>query len=274
MFKKSVVVILFSALLVTAALPAHAGFDEGKAAYNAQNWKEAILNLRPLAETGDDRAMLLLGNMYLEGYGVDKDPREAFALYREAAIRNNVDAMVATATLYQGGIGIPLNTRLAIDWFQRAAQLGSPTGAFFYAIHLYQGAKGESFDVKPDHPAAYKWFRIASLRGNQKLKAVADGAAQNLAKKITPEQVAAADKEALAFQPAEAASLGPAPDVPPAATADTKEAGQPTGQAADQSTDNKPAGSDTAATKSTTKAPIKPATKAAGSKPADKKTGP
>ena len=111
--------ILLVAFFFLAALPtsAQAGFDEGHKAYSEKNWEVAIRNLRPLAEMGDARAMVVLGNMYLDGLGVGKDLKEAFNLYRKAAIRDNPDAMVMVGALYQGGIGVKKNVRYAAEWF-------------------------------------------------------------------------------------------------------------------------------------------------------------
>lgn len=206
--------------VLALSAPALAGFEEGRAAYNKQQWKEAITHLRPAAEKDDPRAQILLGNMYADGYGVEKSEEEAFTLYYRAAVLGNTDGMVAVATLYQTGTGVARNDRMAIDWFERAARAGNQTGAFFYAIHLYQGRKGDTFDFKPDHKQAYKWFRIAALKNDvPNLEKAAVEIYTNIAQNLLPEEVSALDKEAFAFKPEDAASLGPVPeDRAPAAT--------------------------------------------------------
>ncbi len=166
--------VLAFVILAISALPAFAGFDEGRKFYDDGNWQNAILHLRPAAENGDARALVLLANMYSEGYGVVQDRKEAFTLYYRAAVLNNPDAILAVATFYQQGIGVDQNDRLAIAWFERGARIGQPTAAFFYAIHLYQGRKGTTFDMKPDVPQAYKWFRIvANLKDLKEVSEIA-----------------------------------------------------------------------------------------------------
>ncbi|MDY0009177.1 MAG: tetratricopeptide repeat protein [Bdellovibrionales bacterium] len=218
-FKVLMLVLAFMVALPMAA--AHANFTEGKKSYDNKNWRRAILHLRPLVEQGDARAMVLMGNMYAEGHGVEKDTNEAFVLYRGAAERNNPDGMLATATLYQVGEGVPANTRLAIMWFERGAQLGHQSSAFFYAMHLYQGSKGVTFDFKPDHVAAYKWFRIAAQRrGDPKVARAADAIAEKLRSELHYNDIEAMDRAVTEWQPADPHKLGP---VPEAVVAEEKE---------------------------------------------------
>lgn len=208
--------ILFAALLLSlcfTATPAAADFNQGKIAYDTQQWREAIANLRPAAERGDARAMVLLGNMYAQGFGVEKDEVEAFILYRRAAEENNKDGIVATATFYQEGAGVSKNTRLAIGWFERGAKLGDQTSAFFYATHLYRGSKGDTFDFKPNHPESYKWFLIAS-EGSAfpQMAAVAGNMAKQIGEQLNPLERAAAERAARDWRPTPPSELGPTPD--------------------------------------------------------------
>lgn len=188
-------------------------FARGKRAYDRGDWLKALLDLRPLAEWGDVRAMMLLGNMYAGGNGVGKEPKEAFALYHRAAIANNLDGMVATAAMYQTGLGVPVNTRLAIGWFERAARLGSQQAAFFYGIHKFQGSKGTSYDLKADHAEAYKWFRIAATKGtDKKLRRAAYQTSEKLATRLPPDQVIEMNKAVNEWAPDTLPDVGANPE--------------------------------------------------------------
>ncbi len=210
---RSKILLFVLAFLFIMPAIAHADFLEGKKSYDNKNWRRAIVLLRPLAEQGDARAMVLLGNMYLDGYGVERDPTEAFMLYRRGAERNNADAMLATATLYQTGNGVPTNTRLAIMWFERCAKTGDQSCAFFYGLHMYQGSKGETFDIKPNHVEAYKWMRLtARSRGNPKMAKAADVIAEKLKTDMHYKDVEEADKAIVAWSPTKAEDLGPMPE--------------------------------------------------------------
>lgn len=229
--------MLVMAFVIALPVAAMADFLEGKKSYDNKNWRRAIVQLRPLAEQGDARAMVLLGNMYAEGHGVGKDTTEAFTLYHRAAVRNNADAMLATAALYQVGDGVPVNTRLAILWFERGAKLGHQASQFFYAGHMYQGSKGETFDIKPDHIAAYKWFRIAARgRGNPRLAKAADKMAEQLRAKLDHNDVEVADREVAEWVPVDPRNLGPLPEE--IVSADTP---KPAQEGAAPATEEKPA---------------------------------
>ncbi len=279
--------VLLSFLFSSAAF---AGFDEGRAAYDKGRWIQAIINLRPAAEAGDARAMILLGNMYMEGHGVGQDTKEAFGLYHTAALKENTDGMVAVATLYQTGNGVPANTPLAVGWFERAARLGDMDAALVYAIHMYQGSHGKDYDIKPDHEASYRWFKIVALHSNNKKQvAAAQFSADKIAKSLTKDEVIQGDREVANWKPEMPADIGPNPEVkfiadyekkhggmsatPDAAKPDDKKDGQAANKApeekpaAEKKTDEKPAASD----KKPDEAKL-PADKKAGNKTDDKKS--
>jgi len=210
--------LLFTlAFLFLFAAPASAGFEEGKAAYDRKDWVTAITELRPIAEQGDDRAMILLGNMYNEGMGVIENQQEAMSLYKRAATeKNNADAMIAVAAMYTSGIGVAPNFDTATQWYCRAALSGSQMGAFFYALALFRGNKTPAEEIKPDFYNSYKWFKIASMqKENAKFQRTALEFSKRLANQmLKPDDVAKADKEAANWKPVRFQDLGPAPADP------------------------------------------------------------
>lgn len=212
---KGIIMRVLKTLVLVAVLfsstAAFAGFDEGKHAYDTKNWTQAILNLRPLAESKDPRAMVLLGNMYAQGYGVSADPVEAFNLYLSAARLGNVDGAISVATMYQKGTGTTVNTFLSIAWFERAAKMGSQLGAFFYGVHMFQGAKSEKQDIKPDHAEAYFWFRRAGLGASPRIAVQANAFADKLSATIDPAVKSEKDEQAKNFTPVAFTDLPPPP---------------------------------------------------------------
>jgi TPR repeat protein len=216
MMLKRILIIL--ALLAVAFSPAFAGFDEGKKAYEKKDYAAAIKELRPLAETGDDRAMVILANMYEGGFGIIPSRKEALDLYKRAATeKNNTQAMNAMGAIYISALGVEQNLQTALAWLHRSAMLGDQTGAFLYATLLFEGNKNEPNKLTPDLPEAYKWFRIAaSEKQSPTFQAYAAKMAQGLAgKMLLGDQVAKAAKEAAAWKPVDVESLGPVPADPP-----------------------------------------------------------
>jgi len=215
-------ILTIAALLSLAVSPAFAGFDEGKKAYDKKDWATAIKELRPLAETGDDRAMVILGNMYNDGLGIIPSHKEAMSLYKRAATeKNNTQAMDAVGAMYVSAVGVDQNLETALAWFHRSAMLGDQAGAFFYATILYEGNKTPPNKLAPDLYHAYIWFKIAAAeKQNAKLQAVCARFAQGLATKmLLGGQVIEGDKEVAAWKPVDIKTLGPVPPDPPPAPA-------------------------------------------------------
>jgi len=195
--------------------PKDDAFRAGHEAYNKGDWGMTIARMRPLAEDGDPRAMVLLGNMYSEGHGVKQDYREAYTLYRRAAFHDNSDAMVALATMYQVGLGVGKNVPLAIEWFHRAARLGNQSAEMMYGLHLYRGFKTEdgSFDLKPDNVKAYKWFRIAATHGDdRKIRHAAYALGLRLSGEIKQYEADEVNRKVDSWAPDTPDSIGPNPE--------------------------------------------------------------
>ena len=217
MLKRIPIALVF---LSFAASPALAGFDEGKKAYDKKDWTTAIRELRPLAEAGDDRAMIIIANMYEDGHGVIRSHKESMRLYKRAATeKNNPQAMDAVGAMYISGIGVDQNLQTALQWFQRSALLGDQAGAFFYATMLFQGNKGQQNPLKPDVYNAYKWYKIAATeKPDGSFTSVSAKMAKGIAAKMLKgDEAAKADSEAAAWTPVDVNTLGPVPVDPPPA---------------------------------------------------------
>lgn len=196
------------ALLILFSSPALADYEAGRDAFGRKDWARAIAALRPAAESGDDRALFLLGRMYLDGNGVVASPPEAMSLYRRAAEKKNTEAMISIAAMHQGGIGVRKDPALSSRWFGHAAALGNQAAAFLYAISLFQGDASGKTDFKPDPAAAYKWLKIAA--NGTAYKNVADAAKAALpsvANRLTSVEITRLDKEAAAWKPADPGPL-------------------------------------------------------------------
>src|SRR5215469_6165405 len=79
-------------VLIVAGLCSGTDLASAKAAYAKKDYAAAFKALTPLVRQGDPEAEVLLGRMYLMGYGVLKDLDEADKLFRAAAERGNADA--------------------------------------------------------------------------------------------------------------------------------------------------------------------------------------
>lgn len=114
---------LVSALTLNLPL-AHAGFDEGAAAFGAGDYAKALSEIRPLAEKGDPRCQYSMGVLYENGFGVEKNPQQAAAWYLKAAEQGNSDAQYNLGAMNEHGVGIPVNYVEAARWYRPAAEVG------------------------------------------------------------------------------------------------------------------------------------------------------
>ena len=187
--------------LCLTANVAFADYAQGKAAYESKDWFNAIRYLRPLAEQGDDRAMVLLGNMYMDGKGVGKNYETAFTLYKQALTHNNDDAMLAVGTMYAEGLSVKKNFTTAFDWYTKSAEYGNPAAQFLVAS-VYINGHPRLKNVKADPVKAYTWYKIVAQQEEMpEIAKTADKFAEALIPQLSPEDIIHAEEQADAFQP-------------------------------------------------------------------------
>jgi hypothetical protein len=101
--------------------------DAGYAAYQKGNYETALRLLRPLSESGDARAQFNLGVMYSEGQGVPQDYAEAGKWYRLSAEQGYAQAQYNLGLWYAQGEGGPHDDVQAHMWFNLAAARFPPS---------------------------------------------------------------------------------------------------------------------------------------------------
>jgi TPR repeat protein len=112
---------LFASLLSGFAT---AGFDEGIAAYQANNLPLAYKEFRAAAETGHMDSQFNLALMYQNGIGIAKDEKEAVVWYRKAAEQGSAFAQYNVAVLYENGQGTAVDFAQANKWYRKASVQG------------------------------------------------------------------------------------------------------------------------------------------------------
>ena len=103
---------------------ATAGFDEGIAAYQANNLPLAYKEFRAAAETGHMDSQFNLALMYQNGIGIAKDEKEAVVWYRKAAEQGSAFAQYNVAVLYENGQGTAVDFAQANEWYRKASVQG------------------------------------------------------------------------------------------------------------------------------------------------------
>ena len=152
---------LSAVLVATAFTPAAVGgpLEDGVAAYQDKAYTKAAEIWRPLAEKGHPGAQYLLGTLYVEGKGVERDDATAFMWFARAANQGDARAQYNLGASYAEGAGVQKNEAEAAKWFQRSADQGMAFAQLNLAL-LYAAGKG----VKQDNVEAFKWLELAFSR--------------------------------------------------------------------------------------------------------------
>jgi TPR repeat protein len=108
------------------------------------------------------------------------------AIVRPLAEKGHAFAQFNLGVLYDRGQGVPQDNALAMQWYQKAAEQGLPQALVNLAI-MYEEGQGVPVDLM----RAYFWFALAEVQGDGQ----APQAKLDLAKKMTPAQVADAERQ-------------------------------------------------------------------------------
>lgn len=119
---------LFVALAASFLLSACGGTEKklkaAEAAYRQGDYKTAVETFQPLAEKGNARAQFFLGEMYLNGSGVQQDNAQALKWATAAAEQKDSDAQYALGGIYESGKGAPQDYVQAHMWYSLSATSG------------------------------------------------------------------------------------------------------------------------------------------------------
>ncbi|MGB8275345.1 MAG: tetratricopeptide repeat protein [Alphaproteobacteria bacterium] len=133
------------------------------AAFARGDYATAMRLLQPLADQGNAGAQSNLGLMYANGQGVSQDHSEAMKWFRKAAGQGVAEAQFNLGLMYGNGLGLP-----------------------------------------QDYVQAHKWYNLAASRYPASEKEKRDTVVRNrdrVAAKMTPEQIAQAQKLAREWKP-------------------------------------------------------------------------
>jgi TPR repeat protein len=173
--------------------------EQGAAAYARGDYATAVRLWRPMAEQGIADAQLNMATLYEHGQGVPQDYVMAAMFYRKAGEQGIADAQFALAMLYQNGQGVPHDDAAALGWFRKAADQGVAEAQFNLGVIYFNGQ-----GAAKDYVAAHKWFSLAAAQfpaGDPNVK-IAAGYRDQVAARMTPAQIAEAQKQADAWKPA------------------------------------------------------------------------
>jgi tetratricopeptide (TPR) repeat protein len=157
-----------------------------------KNYAEALKWFHKAVDQNYADAQRSLGSCYYDGHGVQRDYAKAVNWYRRAADQNNAQAECLLGDCYANGHGVPKDGAETIKWYLKAANQDF-VPAQGYLSYCYD--KGHL--VKKNIVEYYKWesIELSHVRDPDD-PIVLDG----IAKKMTPDQLAQAQKEISEFQ--------------------------------------------------------------------------
>ncbi|MGA8169955.1 MAG: hypothetical protein WB816_03850, partial [Methylocystis sp.] len=122
--------------------------------------QETAAALKTLATRGDAAAQYELGVRYSEGRGLSRDTKLAAQWFEKAAEQGLAPAQYRLGSYYEKGIGVDRDFAKARSYYQQAAEYGNAR-----AMHNLAVICAEGNDGKPDYAAASDWFRKAAEYG-------------------------------------------------------------------------------------------------------------
>lgn len=174
------------ALLLAAATTVRAdALEEGVQAFERKHYRDAFVLLRPQAERGQAQAQYLVGRMFEDGYGTDRDQVAAAKWYRLSAEQGNALAQHALAVFYAVGWGVPPDLGESLTWLRRSAMQG-----YYYAqsdlASRYRTGRG----LARNDVLAFVWFDLAEASAPASVKAVLAGSRDEVARDLSPAMLA------------------------------------------------------------------------------------
>jgi uncharacterized protein len=149
-------------LLAAMIAPASAGsLEDGRAAYQRNDFATALRDWQPLASKGVAGAQFGLGVMYATGNGVPPDYGVAASWFHKAAEQSYPAAEFELGRLYVDGHGVKKDFSAALNWFHMAANQGYADGQYALGV-MYENGQG----VVQDSATAAGWYRSAAIQDN------------------------------------------------------------------------------------------------------------
>ena len=110
------------------------------------------------AEMGESRAQDYLGRMYIDGLGVQQNPRKGLFWLKKAALQNNSAACYTLGKIYQSGTLVQKDNSKAIAYFRKGDERYDAASQVELGHHYRNG-----LGVKTDLAMAFDYYQKAAL---------------------------------------------------------------------------------------------------------------
>lgn len=157
--KLALVALWFGTLLAGHAI---AGLQEGKQAFANKQYAAAFRELKSLADGGDIESSAIVGGLYLDGLGTDKNELRAAELLSRAAEANNAMACYLFGRMLLAGNGVKKDEAKALEFLKRSAERGYGPAQNWLGTAVYKGLHGYQKDLTK----ARDWYQAAADQGD------------------------------------------------------------------------------------------------------------
>lgn len=154
--------VLLCAPLITVQASAD-GIEDARVAYNRKDYPTALRLWRPLAEQGNVEAQRGLGILYDNGLAVVRDDKLATDLFRKAALGGDAEGGYRLGMrLVMGSRGVTRDTEEGLKWMVQAGEHGRPNSLTTIGGFYRNGF----YELKKDLTQAASWYRRAADLGD------------------------------------------------------------------------------------------------------------
>lgn len=134
---------------------------QGLTAYEQKNYKKAVSVFEKAMTFENAEAPFVLGSLYINGLGVDKDVNKALSLYQLSAEKNYSPAQYTLALFYMAGSFVEKDVEKAEFYIKKAAENGDKEAMSTLASWYDRGAFGTI-----DKENAVSWYKKAAFLGD------------------------------------------------------------------------------------------------------------
>ncbi len=147
--------VLAGMLLMGSVLLAE-NFDEGMNLLSVGEEQKAYDAFFLSAKSGDMDSQMILGEMYLDGIGVEANHQKAFFWLSKAANSGDIEAQYLLGFMYENGLKVASDIKRSVKWYTKAALQGDVLSQYNLAI-IYKEGRGE---IQKDMKEAFKWLHM------------------------------------------------------------------------------------------------------------------
>ncbi|KAJ3015459.1 UNVERIFIED_CONTAM: hypothetical protein HDU68_012715 [Siphonaria sp. JEL0065] len=128
---------------------------------NARSKEAAVNWYQERSAEGHTSAQVLLGVMYENGYGVEKDYSKTYAWYLTASYQGSAGGQDGLGDLYFEGRGVEKYYKEAVKWYTLSANQGNANGQYGLGCMYYYG-----IGLDKNEKEAVKWYTQSANQGN------------------------------------------------------------------------------------------------------------